>query len=67
MSKEEASGEWQVASDDNPSLEWPVLPTETEIYILPNGEIVVADLPLELVDLVEQLTTRPCVDETTIA
>jgi hypothetical protein len=28
--------------------EWPALPTETEIYILPNGEIVVADLPAEL-------------------
>jgi hypothetical protein len=27
---------------------WPSLPTETEIYILPNGEIVVADLPAEL-------------------
>jgi hypothetical protein len=27
---------------------WPALPTETEIYILPNGEIVVADLPVEL-------------------
>jgi hypothetical protein len=24
------------------------LPTETEIYILPSGEIVVADLPVEL-------------------
>jgi hypothetical protein len=27
---------------------WLALPTETEIYILPNGEIVVADLPSEL-------------------
>jgi hypothetical protein len=27
---------------------WPMLPTETEIYILPNGEIVVADLPAEI-------------------
>lgn len=27
---------------------WPALPTETEIYILPNGEIIVADLPEEL-------------------
>ena len=27
---------------------WPTLPTETEIYILPTGEIVVADLPAEL-------------------
>lgn len=28
--------------------EWDELPTETEIYILPTGEIVVADLPAEL-------------------
>jgi hypothetical protein len=27
---------------------WEVLPTETEIYILPSGTIVVADLPVEL-------------------
>lgn len=27
---------------------WDNLPTETEIYILPTGEIVVADLPDEL-------------------
>jgi hypothetical protein len=30
---------------------WPALPTETEIYILPNGEIVVADLPSELAEV----------------
>lgn len=35
--------------------EWPALPTETEIYILPSGEVVVADLPAELAGLVEQL------------
>jgi hypothetical protein len=27
---------------------WAALPTETDIYILPNGEVVVADLPAEL-------------------
>ncbi len=27
---------------------WPTLPTETEIYILPDGRIVIADLPAEL-------------------
>lgn len=27
---------------------WPGLPTETEIYILPTGEIIIADLPAEL-------------------
>jgi len=26
----------------------PLLPVETEIYILPTGEVVVADLPVEL-------------------
>lgn len=34
---------------------WPGLPTETEIYILPNGEIVVADLPAELAALLAQV------------
>jgi hypothetical protein len=36
--------------------DWPELPTETEIYILPNGEIVVADLPAELAAQLAQLT-----------
>lgn len=27
---------------------WPEMPVETEIYILPNGEVVIADLPAEL-------------------
>jgi hypothetical protein len=35
---------------------WPALPTETEIYILPNGEIVVADLPTELAAQLAHLT-----------
>jgi hypothetical protein len=35
---------------------WPSLPTETEIYILPNGEIVVADLPAELAASLAELT-----------
>ena len=35
---------------------WPALPTETEIYILPNGEIVVADLPAELAASLSELT-----------
>jgi hypothetical protein len=37
---------------------WPSLPTETEIYILPSGEIVVADLPAELAALLTQVA-RP--------
>ena len=35
---------------------WPSLPTETEIYILPNGEIVVADLPVEIAVSLAALT-----------
>ncbi|MBK8050859.1 MAG: hypothetical protein IPK16_29410 [Anaerolineales bacterium] len=31
------------------------MPTETEIYILPDGRVVIADLPLELAPLVAQL------------
>lgn len=27
---------------------WPLLPVETEIYILPDGRVIVADLPAEL-------------------
>lgn len=38
-----------------PESAWPALPTETEIYILPNGEIVVADLPAELAAHIAQL------------
>jgi hypothetical protein len=34
---------------------WPLLPVETEIYILPDGRVVVADLPVELAPLVEAL------------
>ena len=25
---------------------WPALPTETDIYILPDGRVVIADLPV---------------------
>jgi len=32
----------------------PSMPTETEIYILPNGEIIVADLPAELATQIAQ-------------
>ena len=31
--------------------DWPKFPTETEIYILPDGRIIVADLPAELAGL----------------
>ncbi len=40
---------------------WPALPTETEIYILPDGRVVIADLPAELAPLVEMLgSPEPC-------
>lgn len=43
------------------ATDWPVLPTETEIYILPDGRVVVADLPAELVDIISALgTVEPC-------
>lgn len=36
-------------------------PTEAEIIILPDGEVVFADLPAELIPLVRQLgRTTPC-------
>jgi hypothetical protein len=34
---------------------WPTLPTETEIYILPDGRVVIADLPQELADALAAL------------
>ena len=37
------------------------MPTETEIYIMPDGQVVFADLPIELSELVEQLgDVEPC-------
>lgn len=39
----------------------PRLPTETEIYILPDGRIVIADLPFELTGAVADLgVTEAC-------
>jgi hypothetical protein len=34
---------------------WPNLPTETDIYILPDGRVVIADLPAELTALAAAL------------
>ena len=34
---------------------WPLLPVETEIYILPDGRVIVADLPAELAPLLAAL------------
>jgi hypothetical protein len=50
-----------------PESAWPALPTETEIYILPNGEIVVADLPAELAAHIAQLTRSEALASTTNA
>lgn len=30
-------------------------PTETEIYLLPSGEVIIADLPIELLSLTKEL------------
>ena len=35
--------------------DFPLMPTETEIYILPDGRVVVADLPVELAAAVAAL------------
>ena len=47
---------------------WPLLPVETEIYILPDGRVIVADLPAELASLLAALgltatTDGPVIDE----
>jgi hypothetical protein len=34
-----------------PTGAWPQLPTETDIYILPDGRVVIADLPAELASI----------------
>lgn len=34
---------------------WPLMPTETEIYILPDGRVIIADLPAELALLLAEL------------
>ena len=41
--------------------DWPDFPTETEIYILPDGRVIFADLPAELADLALRLgAVEPC-------
>jgi len=44
-----------VSACELPIAAWPLLPTETEIYILPDGRVVIADLPVELTGLLAQL------------
>jgi hypothetical protein len=40
---------------DGVAAAWPPLPTETDIYILPDGRVVIADLPAELTSLAAAL------------
>jgi hypothetical protein len=50
-----------VTDAHHPQSDWLALPVETEIYLLPDGRVVVADLPAELVPLLEQLgVVLPC-------
>lgn len=44
---------------------WPLLPVETEIYILPDGRVIVADLPAELASLLAALGVTAPVEVTT--
>lgn len=40
---------------------WPPLPVETDIYILPDGRVIIADLPGELATRLAQLgIVEPC-------
>jgi hypothetical protein len=48
------------------SNSWAALPTETEIYILPNGEIIVADLPAELADQFDHIQVHDSNEPTVI-
>jgi len=44
-----------LAANETELQPWPLLPVETEIYILPDGRVVVADLPVELAPLLAAL------------
>jgi hypothetical protein len=37
--------------EDVQAAAWSQLPTETDIYILPDGRVVIADLPVELTSI----------------
>ena len=43
------------AASETAAQVWPLLPVETEIYILPDGRVIVADLPAELAPLLASL------------
>lgn len=46
---------------------WPALPTETEIYLLPDGRVVLADLPLELLAMATSLGSAEACEITPVA
>lgn len=47
--------------DAVPPDAWPPLPVETDIYILPDGRVIVADLPQELAARLANLGhVEPC-------
>ena len=41
--------------DDPAPTHWPSYPVETEIYILPDGQVIVADLPRQLAECIESI------------
>lgn len=53
------------ASSEAEVQPWPLLPVETEIYILPDGRVIVADLPAELAPLLAALGVAAPVAVTT--
>lgn len=53
------------ASNEADVQPWPLLPVETEIYILPDGRVIVADLPAELASLLAALGVTAPVEVTT--
>ena len=53
------------ASNEGEVEAWPLLPVETDIYILPDGRVIVADLPAELASLLTALGVTAPVEVTT--
>ena len=50
-----------IARNQDGGDDFPLMPTETEIYILPDGRVVVADLPVELAAILSSLgVTEAC-------
>ena len=56
MTPEPAPSAWDAA---------PGFPTETEIYILPDGQVVIADLPAELASHLAALLRPPTAPQST--